>query len=372
MRARKGKRMIKLFDPHISRDEIKAASNVLRSKNWASGAGLNKVKEFEEKFRSYLDCDEVVALNSGTAALHLALSLLDIRGKDIFVPSLTFVSTAHSSLYNGGNVVFVDVDPETLCMDARDLQKKVSKSGQNAAAIVPVHFGGMPCNMKEINRIAQQYNLTVVDDAAHACGTTYDNKKVGSYQTMTCFSFHPVKNLAMPTGGAISINNKHSQLMKRRLNSQRWCGIDDRRGTSYDVTSVAPNYYMNEISAAIGLVQLRKLDRLNAGRRKIAKRYSSEIDVEFKMPYSEDCVYHLYWFVHEKREKLIAHLNSRGIEVGTHYRPVHTMSAYKNKAAGASVPVTEDVGKKIITIPIHPNLSDDDISYIIESLNSFR
>jgi perosamine synthetase len=358
--------MIKLFDPHVTEEEIEAARDVLQSRNWASGAGTGKVKEFEEKFNAYIGSKQVVAVNSGTAALHLALSLLDLKGRDVLVPSLTFVSTAHAVVYNGGNPVFVDVEPDTLCMDPADVQKK---TGKKAAAMVPVHFGGMPCRMDKIQKIAKAHDIAIIDDAAHACGGKCMGKKIGSSEMMTCFSFHPVKNLSMPTGGAISINHKSASIFRKKLDSMRWCGIDDRKGHVYDVTSVAPNYYMNEVSAAIGLVQLKKLDRLNARRKEIAKRYAQEINLEYKMPYSDDCVYHLYWIMSDRREKLIKHLGGKGIEVGTHYRPVHTMSAYKQ--AGANTRVTDSAGKRIVTIPIHANLSDSDVSHVINSINSF-
>lgn len=361
--------MIKLFDPHVTDEEVKAATEVLLSHNWASGAGTNKVKEFEERFTAYISSRDTVALNSGTAALHLALLLLDVKDKDILVPSLTFVSTAHAADYNGGHPVFVDVDPKTLCMDPNDLVKKIRPG--KSAVVIPVHFGGMPCNMKEILKICNENNVQLVDDAAHACGgIAFDNKKVGSIDGMlTCFSFHPVKNLAMPTGGAITINLDSHSNVKKKLNSLRWCGIDNREGTSYDVTSIAPNYYMNEISAAVGLVQLSKLDRLNVRRREIARRYYNEIDIKHKMSYHDDCVYHLYWILSNEREEMIKHLNSKGIEVGTHYRPIHTMTAYKH--IKTDTPITDEIGKKIVTIPIHVNLTDNEVSYIIDSINSF-
>jgi dTDP-4-amino-4,6-dideoxygalactose transaminase len=359
--------MIKLFDPNVTEEDLNAAKDVLKSHNWASGAGTGKVKEFEEKFSDYIQSKQVTAVNSGTAALHLALSLLDITGKDVLVPSLSFVSTAHAVVYNGGNPVFVDVEPDTLCMDPADVGRKVSKK---TAAIVPVHFGGMPCKMDEIQGIANINDIALIDDAAHSCGGKYKGKKIGSFEAMTCFSFHPVKNLSMPTGGAISINHRSAAALKKKLDSKRWCGIDNRKKYTYDVTSVMPNYYMNEISAAIGLVQLSKLDRLNIRRKQIAKRYSKEIKLEYKMPYSDDCVYHLYWIMPDDRKALMRNLEAKGIEIGTHYRPIHRMSAYKEKQARAHTKVTDIVGKRIITIPMHANLSDENVSYIIRSVNS--
>ncbi|HKR74860.1 MAG TPA: DegT/DnrJ/EryC1/StrS family aminotransferase [Candidatus Nitrosocosmicus sp.] len=362
--------MIKLFEPNVTEEEVIAAVEVIKSKNWASGAGSGKVKEFEDKFNSYIGSKEAVAVNSGTAALHLALSLYDVKNKVVFVPSLSFVSTAHAVLYNGGIPVFVDVKQDTLCMDPEDLKEKVRTTSGNLAAVIPVHFGGMSSDIDSILKICEVNSMHLLDDAAHICGGKFHGKKIGTFGEMTCFSFHPVKNLSMPTGGAITLNMNSSENAKKKLSSLRWCGIDNRKGTFYDVTSVSPNYYMNEISAAIGLAQLTKLDILNRKRVNIAKKYCSNLTTEKKMQFDEDCVYHLYWIEVETRDNFIKYMQSKGIEVGTHYRPIHTMSAYRQFDKG-KLPVTNDVGEKIVTLPIHPNLNDDQVGLIIETTNSY-
>ena len=150
----------------------------------------------------------VLQLTVVLRALNLALSLIDIKNKEVILPSLSFVSTAHAILVNGGKPVFVDVEPETLCLSPNDIQKSITTKTK---AIIPVHFGGMPCDLKNIQNIARKHNLAIIEDAAHAAGATYNNKKIGSHGTAVCFSFHPVKNLAMPMGGLISINHKKSQ-----------------------------------------------------------------------------------------------------------------------------------------------------------------
>tara|TARA_B100000749_G_scaffold263711_1_gene237526 strand:- start:445 stop:1008 length:564 start_codon:yes stop_codon:yes gene_type:complete len=183
-----------------------------------------------------------------------------------------------------------------------------------------------------------------------------------------CFSFHPIKNLAMPTGGLISINDKNHKKSRELLLARRWCGITDRRGTKYDVKEIGNNYYMNEFSAAIGLTQLKKLDKLNSIRRKIAKRYYEEIKLDTKMPYDKNCSYHLYWILVKNRNKFIKKLSKYKIETGTHYRPIHTFSFYKSKI---KLKITENVGKSIVTIPCHPNLKDMDIDKIIKLTNRF-
>src|SRR5438309_6784428 len=230
---------IKLFDPFIGRDEENSLHRVLKSKFWASGAGIGKVQEFEEKFNKYVGSDSCVAVNNGTAALHLALSLFDIRNKEVILPSLSFVSTAHSILYNGGKPIFVDVNPKTLCLNPELIEKSITK---RTKIILPVHFGGMPYELNKIISLCTRYDIVMVEDAAHATGASYKNKKIGRHGDAVCFSFHPVKNLAMPTGGAITLNNKHSKNNNLTLKIRRWCGIANRKGSKYDVVDLGWNY----------------------------------------------------------------------------------------------------------------------------------
>ncbi|SVD46530.1 uncharacterized protein METZ01_LOCUS399384, partial [marine metagenome] len=238
---------IKLFDPHVGIEEKKVIKKTLMSKFWASGQGTGNVLKFEKKFKTFIGSDSCVAVNSGTAALNLAVSLLDIKDKEVILPSLSFVSTAHSVLINGGIPVFVDVDPQTLCIDPISIEKVLTKKTK---LILPVHFGGFPCQLYEIKKIANENNCFVVEDAAHAMGSTYNHQKIGKHSFAACFSFHPVKNLAMPNGGLVSINHKNHKKIKKRLKSLRWCGISDRKFTNYDVNELGNNYYMNEFSAA--------------------------------------------------------------------------------------------------------------------------
>jgi len=359
------KKKIKLFDPAIGSEEKKSVINVLKSHFWASGSGEGHVQEFESKFKNYVNSHDCIAVNSGTAALNLALSLIDIKNKEVILPSLSFVSTAHAIIINGGKPIFVDVEPETLCLSPNDILKSITAK---TVAIMPVHFGGMPCDLKNIQSIAKKHNLEVIEDAAHAAGATYNNKKIGSHGTAVCFSFHPVKNLAMPMGGLISINHKNHKQFRKILHARRWCGITDRIGSEYNVKELGWNYYMNEFSAAIGLVQLKKLDRLNNIRKNIAKFYDKQIDVEHKMAFNKDCSYHLYWILVKNRKKFREKMWQAGIETGTHYKPIHTMKMYQNYRI---LPNTERIGKQIVTIPIHPNLKTFELDKIVNSINKF-
>ena len=359
------KKKIKLFEPVIDSTEKKAIVDVLESKFWASGSGTGFVSKFEQEFKKYTKSDTCVAVNSGTAALNLALSLFNIKNKEVILPSMSFVSTAHAIVENGGKPVFVDIDANTLCIDPNKIRAKISK---NTVAIIPVHFGGMPCEMDEILKISKKFNLDIIEDAAHAVGTKFHKKRIGSHGTAVCFSFHPVKNLAMPTGGLIAINHKNSTKFQKILFSRRWCGITNRNDTNYDVKELGWNYYMNEFSAVIGLEQLKKLEKLNKMRKNIAKQYFNKINIESKMPFDENCSYHLYWILIKNRHKFRERLYKNGIETGTHYKPIHLMSMYKKNN---SLPITESVGKQIVTIPIHPNLKDSEIRKIIKCINEF-
>ena len=359
------KKRIKLFSPSFNTGEEKAIRKTLKSGFWASGAGLGNVKKFEDSFNHYIKSKYCIAVNSGTAALHLALSLFNIKNCEVIIPSLSFVSTAHAVIYNGGKPVFVDVDSETLCLNPELIEEKITKKTK---AILPVHFSGMPCNIDLLEKICKKNNLVLIEDAAHAAGTNYKHKKIGTHGSAVCFSFHPVKNLAMPTGGAITLNGKNSKRFLPILKSLRWCGITNRIGPKYDIRYLGWNYYMNEFSASIGLEQLKKLDKMNSIRKKIAKRYSHELNVQNKMPYHDDCSYHMYWIQAKNRERFMKKMAQNGIETGIHYLPIHKMKYYSKKV---KLPITETVSRKIVSLPMHPNLTEKDISNIIKLTNKF-
>jgi len=357
------KRNIKLFDPKIDFNEKRNIKLVFDSHNWASGSGSNFVNSFEKKFVKYTGARSGIAVNSGTAALHLAVSNISKVKGEVIVPSLSFVSTAHCVLYSGHKVIFSDVDPLTGCIDPVDIEKKISKKTK---AIIPVHFGGLVCDLKKILNIAKSHNIPVIEDASHAAGATYHKKRIGSHSDFVCFSFHPVKNLAMPSGGLITINSKNSEYLTNTIKSKRWCGISNRIGTDYDVKELGWNYYMNEFSAAIGVAQLSKLNKLNKSRQNNAGKYFKGLNLDSKMPYRNSCSYHFYWILVNNRNEIRKKLKNKGIETGTHYKPIHKTSYYSQKN---KIPSTEMMSDKIITLPTHPNLSNLDLEYIIEEIN---
>ena len=356
---------IKLFEPTLSKNQEVAIAKVLKSKFWASGSGDGRVLEFEKKFNSFVGAKNTIAVNSGTAALHLALSLANIKNKEVILPSLSFVSTANAVLYNGGIPKFVDIDPKTLCLDPIQVFESLNKKTQ---VILPVHFGGLPAKLNQFLKICKENNLKLIEDAAHAAGSTFHNKRIGGHGFAVCFSFHPVKNLAMPTGGAISLNEKNSKEDEKILKSRRWCGISNRNGPKYEVNELGWNYYMNEFSAAIGLEQLKQLDKMNKMRKIIAKRYFQEIKLKEKMPFNQESSYHLYWIRVKKRDSFMKKMLEMNIETGIHYSPIHKMKLFSSKQ---KLPITEKVSSEIVSIPIHPNLTESDVSKVIDSVNKF-
>jgi dTDP-4-amino-4,6-dideoxygalactose transaminase len=354
---------IKLFDVNIGKGEELTIQKVLKSRFWASGAGIGNVEKFENSFQDYIHAKNCIAVNSGTSALNLALSLINLKNKEVIVPSLTFVSSVHAIVLNGGKPVFADVDPNTLCIDPKSINDLISKK---TTAVLPVHFAGMPCELGAISNICKKNNLSMIEDAAHAAGTTYKNKKIGSHGSSVCFSFHPVKNLAMPTGGLIALNDKDHHKQRKLLESRRWCGISDRRGVYYDVKEMGWNYYMNEFSASIGLLQLKKLDHMNNLRKKIAYRYHKEIKLEKKIPFDKNCSYHIFWIRVKNRTKFMQNMAEKGIETGIHYNPVHKTTLYHNTR---KLPITEKISKEIVSIPMHANLNNSAIDYVISTIN---
>ena len=381
--------MIPLFKPSFGDEELEA----LREPFQTGWIGLGpKTAEFEQKFAQYVGAKHAVALNSATAALHLSLLAFDIKpGDEILVPPLTFISTVHAVLYCGATPVFVDICPDTLCIDVEDLKRKITPRSK---AVMPVHYGGHPCEMDEIMAIAQEHHLLIIEDAAHACGAEYKGHKIGSIGDTTCFSFHAVKNLATGDGGMITTNRLE---IIRKLKRLRWVGIDKSTwerteevavesaagirkyasyGWYYEIHDLGFKFHMNDIAAAIGLVQLEKLDKTNAMRREICERYTRGLrDVPWlETPIEHEYVrsaHHNYVIKTPYRDELNLYLRDKEIASGVHYMPAHLHPFYRSRVT-AEVPVAEKEWKYILTIPLFPDLTDDQVDYIIETIRAFQ
>ncbi|MBI2142130.1 DegT/DnrJ/EryC1/StrS aminotransferase family protein [Candidatus Woesearchaeota archaeon] len=377
--------MIPVFKPDLGKEELDEIRKVFAS-NWI-GLGP-KTREFEEAFAKYIGTKFAVGTNSATAALHLAVAAHGIDSGEVIVPAITFVSTAHAAVYCNAKPILCDVDKETLCMDTGDLQKKITK---NTKAIIPVHLGGHPCDMDAINDIAEDRGLIVIEDAANATGALYKGKKIGSLADSACFSFHAVKNMTTGEGGMITTDD---EALVKRLYRLRWVGINkdtwNRAYVSakyswyYEVTELGWKYHMNDIPAAIGIAQLKKVDRLNEARRKIVERYNSSFSGLgwLSVPYEAKSVKHAYWLYilrvndHSDRDKLIKHLAGKGIATSVHFMPVHLQPFYRDfysrNKIKVSVPVADVEWKKMVTLPLYPSMTDSEVKQVVDGVRSFR
>jgi len=368
--------MIPVFKPKMNKEEILSELGKIFDAGWI-GMGP-KTLEFENKFAEYIGMKYALGLNSATAALHLANLVLGIKkGDEVIVPSMTFVSTALGPLYCGAKPIFADMEEDTLCIDLKDIEKKITKKTK---AIMSVHYGGHACKMDEIMKIAKKHNLYVIEDAAHACGAKYKDKMLGSIGDIGCFSFHAVKNLPTGDGGMIVTNDKK---IYEKLQKLRWVGIDKstwQRSSSmkyswrYSVDELGFKYHMNDITAVIGMAQLKVLDEHNALRRKYAEKYNKaleglkwiELPVEKEYAFSSR---HNYVIKTEKRDELNEYLASKEISTGVHYEPIHHYKVFGK--VKTSLPVTEKVWKNLLTLPLYPDMSEEDFDKIVSEIKKF-
>ena len=366
--------MIQVFKPWYDDREVQAAAEAIRS-GWV-GLGP-KTAEFERKFAEYSQVPYCVGLNSCTAALDMAMRLLGVNhGHEVVVPTLTFVSSAHCVAFNLATPIFTDVNETTLDMDLDDLARKITP---RTRAIVVVHYGGRPVDINRVREIAGE--IPIVEDCAHAAGARYKGQPVGGLGTLGCFSFHAVKNLAMGEGGALTLKDEE---MAKRAKRLRWLGIDkgtwDRTAMDrsywweYSVDEIGLKCHLNDVHASIGLVQLDKLEEGNSRRRRIVEAYREGFkDIEeVRMPPADDATFQSSWhlceILAERRDELSVYLMERGINTGVHYKPIHLYCCYGNRPA---LPVAERLFPRLLTLPLYPSLSNDQVGIIVESVRAF-
>jgi len=374
---------IRLFKPCVGEEELANIRGVFE-RSWLGLGPL--VSEFEQEWSRYIGTSSSIGVNSGTAALHLALAAYKFPvGAKVLVPAITFVSTATAVLYNRLEPVFVDVDPETLSMSLDDLQRKVSKE---CVAVIPVHLGGHPVPMEQLMVLAKEHNLAVIEDCAHCAGGTYKGKKLGTWGDIGCFSFEEKKCMTTGDGGMISSNNVD---LIEPLRANRWIGIDkdtwkrstnytdahaiDARHWYYEVAVLGYKYNMNDLMAAIGLAQLKKLDWMNESRRRIVQRYLEGIkdckQIQPLYPYQIEGN-NVYWIfgVHcAKRDELIIHLKRNGIATGVHFMPLPMHPLFHRY--DDAIPVAKEVWQTMVTLPLFPELKEEEVDYVIEALVEF-
>ena len=338
-----------------------------------------KVTEFEEQLAKYLGAEYVVAVNTGTSALHLALDALGIgAGDEVIVPSLTFVGSFQAISATGAMPVACDVESDTLLMDMEDVRKRVTP---RTKAVMPVHYAGNPCDMDALLELGYRPGVRIVEDAAHAFGSVYKGRRIGSFGDVAIFSFDSIKNITCGEGGAVLCkDSKLADLMREK----RLLGMDRKshassswkaRSWHFEVKTQGFRYHMSNINAAIGLAQLRKADTFIARRREICKRYDAAFRNlpkirSLRINY-EDVAPHIYVVRVQdgRRDALMQFLKDRDIETGIHYIPNHLHPYYRQERL--CLPETERAFGEIITLPLHCGLSNADVDTVIASVREF-
>ena len=364
----------------ISDDDIAAVIEVLRSDWLTTGP---KVEEFERAFANFVRAKEAVAVSSGTAALHAAMFALGVgSGDEVIVPAMTFAATANCAVYQGGVPVFADVDPETLLLDPAQVREKITS---RTKAIVAVDYAGQPCDYDALRAITDRHSLSLVADACHSLGGSYRGCPVGSLADLNVFSFHPVKNVTAGEGGMITMEDP--ELAKRvRVFRNHGIANDYRKREKqgswlYEMVDLGYNYRLTDIQCALGMSQLRKLKVSVAHRQRIARRYDdafAELPV-VKPLCSRDYVshgYHLYVIrldltqLRVTRAEVFAALRAEGIGVNVHYIPVHLHPFYREHfgIGPGDCPVAEAAYEQILTLPLFPAMSDQDVEDVVEAI----
>ena len=344
-------------------DQIhKVVLDVLDSGRYINGQNL---KSFEEEFAELCSTKYAVGVSSGTSAILLSLMALGIGERDeVIVPSHTFIATASPAKFLRATIVYADIDPETYTIDPAEVQRKISP---RTKAIIPVHLYGHPCDMDPINELAKAHNIYVIEDACQAHGATYKGKKAGSLGDIACFSLFPSKNMTvLGDGGMITTNDEK---MAQKVGMLRNHG----RTQKYVHEILGLNCRLSEVHAAIGREQLKHLENWNERRRAIAARYNvllrdSGVVVPVERKWAKH-VYYMYVIRAKQRERLASYLKERGIETGIHYPvPVHRQPCLKSDV---QLPITEKYVDEILSLPMHPQLSDDQVEYVASEVRNF-
>lgn len=371
-----GRKMIPYGRQTIEEDDIQAVVDVLRSDYLTTGP---KISEFEKMVADYVGAKYAVAISNGTSALHAACFAAGIQaGDEVITTPLTFAASANCVLYCGGTPVFADVDPKTYNIDPEDIRRKIT---DKTKAIIAVHLAGQPCDMDEIHKIAKEHNLLVVEDGAHALGSVYKGKKVGTLSDMTTFSFHPVKPITTGEGGMIVTDNEE---FYKKMMLFRSHGItrDENLMTRndgpwfYQQLDLGYNYRITDIQCALGCSQMKKLDRFLSRRKEIVARYNEafadceNIVTPYQLPETESG-WHLY-IVQVKncdRRKVFEALREQGIAVNVHYIPVYMHPYYQEHGyKEIHCRKAEEVYSHIISLPLYPTLTEEQQEFVIQGI----
>jgi dTDP-4-amino-4,6-dideoxygalactose transaminase len=371
---------VPLADLDYDEAEEQAVHEVLRSRWLTMGA---VTQAFEEEFKAFTGAKFAIALSNATVALHLACLASDIGpGDEVILPSLSFVATANAVLYTGAQVRFADIiSLDELTIDPAAIERLITP---RTKAIIVMHYGGYPCRMVEISQIAQQHNLIIIEDAAHAPGAWLDNRHLGTFGEIGCFSFFSNKNLATGEGGMLVTNrsdlaDKVTRMRSHGMTSLTW---DRHQGHafSYDVVDLGYNYRIDEIHSALGRQQLKKLPNGNQRRRTITQKYRELLtNCDLHVPFSSVAVNprvkascHILPVILPKnvnRNSFMDEMKKSGIQTSIHYPPIHMFSYYQRIVSSPqenSLTFTDQAASREVTFPLYPGMTDEQVEYVVE------
>jgi dTDP-4-amino-4,6-dideoxygalactose transaminase len=363
--------------PYITEDEINKAIEVLKS-GWLTMG--HKTIEFEDRFAKYIGSKHAVATDSCTSALFLSLKAHRINpGDEVITTTFTFTATANVIVHCKAIPVLADINERTYNIDADRMEEKITSKTK---AIIAVHYGGQPADMKNIMEIAKEYDLKVVEDAAHAVGSQYENgKKVGSLGNMTCFSFYATKPMTAGEGGMITLNEDDisEELRMLRLHGMTkgaWKRYLGRNSWYYEVVQAGYKCHPTDMTSAIGIEQLKKLDWMNGRRKEIAEYYNENLkDLDVILPFTDSklkSTHHLYpiRLIKCNRDKFIKKMAEKGIATSVHFIPLHLMPYYRrtNRYKRGDFPIAEKVYESTVSLPIYPQLKEEEMGYIVKSI----
>ncbi len=367
--------------PFISEDEVNEIVDTVRS-GWLSMGP--KTIRFENEFNKYIGSRKSVAVSSWTAAGHLALEAFGIKaGDEVIVPTMTFPATAEIVCYFGAKPVIIDVAEDTLNISLKEIEKAITPKTK---AIIPVHYGGQPCDMDEIQELADHYNLKVLEDAAHSLPAIYKGKKVGTISDVTCFSFYATKTLSTGEGGMICTNNEEiaerTAIMRLHgINRDAWKRYSESGSWYYEVVAPGYKYNFTDLQASLGLPQLKKVDAMWESRKRISKMYTEALkDLDtiqlHTIKSDRESSWHLFPIrlnlnmLNKNRAQIIDELRQKNIGVGVHFMPVHQHLFYSQtfNLNDDNFPVASSVFPRLLSLPIYPGMNDEHVNRVINVL----
>jgi perosamine synthetase len=368
---------IPLFKIYWDKLDIENVANSLASGlNWAIGENVGL---FENKIKRYVGTNCATVFNSGTSALHSALLAYGIgQGDEVIVPSFTFVATANAPLFVGAKPVFADVEEETFGLDPEDVMERITT---HTKAIIPVHYGGCPCRIRELKEIAQDNGLVLIEDAAESFGAKIEESRVGTFGDSAMFSFCQNKIITTGDGGAVTTDSEQVrdklELIRSHGQTKKPLGPEQNYGSDY--VTLGYNFRMSNIVAALGMTQLDKADAIIGMRQKNAHYLTSKLkrnDGEVVTPTSPSGyypVYQMYTIRHPARDQLMSHLFDRGIITKVYFPPVHQSFFFRQVLKCSSrLPVTEELATHVLTLPLWPHMKEEEMNYVVDEICSFR